>query len=325
MNISHTAIRVAFSLLGLGVSSGQAQNTTVTVQAGTPGKPISPDLVGIFFEDLSYAADGGLYAELIQNRSFEYSRADRPEWNALTSWELVQATGSNAELITASESPLHPDNPHHAILRIPDGSSGAGLKNSGFDGIPVKAGESHVFSVFARQLARPGGPMTVRLEGESGSLLAEATLPKPGADWKKSTVVLKADSTDADAYLTINYHVQQLFSGNSGDLYLSTTLSDSTNLAASTVRDAKTGDLILKLVNGANVAKPVRIEIAGANGLVAEAQKTVLAGLHANDANEDGKPPAAEPKTSPISVGPAFVCDAPANSLTIVRIATREK
>ena len=57
-----------------------AQPTTVTVQAGAPGKPISPDLVGIFFEDLSDAADGGLYAELIRNRSFDYSDADHVGW-----------------------------------------------------------------------------------------------------------------------------------------------------------------------------------------------------------------------------------------------------
>jgi hypothetical protein len=63
----------AFSLL---LPCLHAQPTTVTVQAGAPGKRISPDLVGIFFEDLSFAADGGLYAELIQNRSFDYSKAD---------------------------------------------------------------------------------------------------------------------------------------------------------------------------------------------------------------------------------------------------------
>ena len=56
----------------------------VTIHVRQPGKPISPDLFGIFFEDLNYAADGGLYAELIQNRSFEYQATEQPAWNALT-------------------------------------------------------------------------------------------------------------------------------------------------------------------------------------------------------------------------------------------------
>ena len=61
-------------------------SATVTLEAGQAAKPISPDLVGIFFEDINYSADGGLYAELVQNRSFEYSASDRREWNSLTAW-----------------------------------------------------------------------------------------------------------------------------------------------------------------------------------------------------------------------------------------------
>ena len=60
----------------------------ITIHADQP-KAISPDLFGIFFEDLNYAADGGLYAELIQNRSFAYSSADFPDWNFFTGWELL--------------------------------------------------------------------------------------------------------------------------------------------------------------------------------------------------------------------------------------------
>jgi alpha-N-arabinofuranosidase len=63
----------------------RAEKVTVSVDVNA-GKPISPDLVGIFFEDLNYAADGGLYAELVQNRSFEYQATEQPAWGPLTSW-----------------------------------------------------------------------------------------------------------------------------------------------------------------------------------------------------------------------------------------------
>src|SRR4051812_38573285 len=81
----------------------------VTIQADQP-KPISPDLFGIFFEDINYSADGGLYAELIQNRSFAHTSADAPDWNFFTGWELIQHGGQNS-IALGTESPVHPNNP----------------------------------------------------------------------------------------------------------------------------------------------------------------------------------------------------------------------
>lgn len=53
------------------------------------GKKISSDLFGLFFEDINYSADGGLYAELVQNRSFEYNPTERREWNPFSYWEYI--------------------------------------------------------------------------------------------------------------------------------------------------------------------------------------------------------------------------------------------
>ncbi|HEU5396192.1 MAG TPA: alpha-L-arabinofuranosidase C-terminal domain-containing protein, partial [Verrucomicrobiae bacterium] len=75
--------------------------------------------------------------------------------------------------------------------------------NSGFDGIPLKAGEKYNFSVFARQLAGPGGPLVVRLETRSGTLLASATLPSPDSAWMKYEAVLEPTNSDADARLVL--------------------------------------------------------------------------------------------------------------------------
>lgn len=176
-----------------------AQSTTITVQAGAAGKPISPDLVGIFFEDLSHAADGGLYAELIQNRSFDYSAADRPEWTPLTAWQLVQHGGGQGSVAVETAKPLNAVNPSYAVLTVENPGGGVGLQNEGFDGIPVKAGDRYDVSLFARQLAGTAFPLTVRLESKAGALLAEARLPAPSSDWKKSSAVLVPSVTDADA------------------------------------------------------------------------------------------------------------------------------
>ena len=136
-------------------SIGFCRGADITVDLAT-SKAINPNLVGIFFEDLSYAADGGLYAELVQNRSFEYSPADRPEWNALTSWSLVERAGGKGGLAVENEAPLHPDNPTYAVLEVSTPGA-AGMQNHGFDGISVKEGESYHFSVFARPI---GGART---------------------------------------------------------------------------------------------------------------------------------------------------------------------
>src|SRR5438093_12579239 len=114
------SIRAALLFLALGLGRdclAQTQPAAVTIQIGKQGKPISPDLFGIFFEDINYSADGGLYAELIQNRSFEYNATEQPAWGPLTSWEFIQRGGGTGELWVDSSYPVHPNNPHCALLR----------------------------------------------------------------------------------------------------------------------------------------------------------------------------------------------------------------
>jgi len=125
--------------------------TTVTVALDGPGKPISPHLFGIFFEDLNYAADGGLYAELVQNRSFAYQATEQPTWNNLSFWELVTRGGGKGTLKVDASFPLHPNNPVYGVLAVETPGEGVGFANPGFDGIPVSAGEKYELSLFARE------------------------------------------------------------------------------------------------------------------------------------------------------------------------------
>ena len=100
-------------------------------------KASSDLLMGIFFEDINYAADGGLYAELIQNRGFEYVPSDRggdQNWNSTHSWALK---GEHAAFTIDTVAPIHPNNPHYAVLKVDQ--PGAVLTNAGFDGIALKA------------------------------------------------------------------------------------------------------------------------------------------------------------------------------------------
>ena len=110
---------------------------TVTVQP-EGAKAISDVLLGAFFEDINYSADGGLYAELIQNRDFEYDPSDREgdkNWNSTHSWALK---GEKTTFTIDTTDPIHINNPHYAVLNVEQ--PGAALENTGFDGIALNTG-----------------------------------------------------------------------------------------------------------------------------------------------------------------------------------------
>ena len=108
-------------------------------------KAISPDLMGIFFEDISYAADGGLYAELIQNRDFEYTADDHRNWNAQTAWRL-EGNGTTWNIET--KAPIHSDNAHYSHIMTTQ--TGAKLINEGWDGIALQKCKKYNLSLFTQ-------------------------------------------------------------------------------------------------------------------------------------------------------------------------------
>ncbi len=185
------------------VSAKTSALATVTIQADAPGTKISPDLFGIFFEDINYAADGGLYAELVQNRSFEYSAADHNGWNSLTAWELVTRGDGQGTIAVEMADPLNENNPHYAVVTVESGGGGVGLMNSGFDGLSIKSGDRYDLTLFARQTAGQSTPLRVRLESKTGALYGEATFTSLTKEWTKYTATISANAADADARLVI--------------------------------------------------------------------------------------------------------------------------
>ncbi len=169
---------------------------TVTLDK-TNSKPISDNFIGIFFEDINYGADGGLYAELIQNRDFEYSDKDRKEWTPTSYWD-----SANLEFIISTEDPIHPNNSHYAICKT---TNKAGiLTNKGFDGIVVKKGEKYLFNVFARTASKT--TLKVTLTDKDGKTIAQEKINVPsGKSWTTldATLTAKADCSDAKLSIEI--------------------------------------------------------------------------------------------------------------------------
>lgn len=182
--------------------SGLKQITAKITFEPEKAKAISNMLTGVFFEDLNYAADGGLYAELIQNRDFEYQPRDKgfndKNWNNTYAWAL---TGKDAALQVDSVSSIHPNNPHYAVVNAT--SAGATLSNSGFDGIALKRGEPYLFSVFTKLLNKEKLDIKVRLTSAKAGIIAQATLKISVANWQKQAVTLTPGADVADAKLEL--------------------------------------------------------------------------------------------------------------------------
>ncbi|WP_373799428.1 alpha-L-arabinofuranosidase C-terminal domain-containing protein [Bacteroides heparinolyticus] len=173
----------------------QAQTNELVVQTKRVGAEIQPTMYGLFFEDINYAADGGLYAELVKNRSFEFPQN-------LMGWK------SFGKVSLKDDGPFE-RNPHYVRLAY----SGhphkqTGLDNEGFFGIGVKQGEEYRFSVWAR-IPEGGEAGKIRVElvntaskGERQTFATE-TLTIDSKEWKKYQVMLKPNVTDAKAVLRI--------------------------------------------------------------------------------------------------------------------------
>lgn len=172
-----------------------AQTNELVIQTKKLGAEIQPTMYGLFFEDINYAADGGLYAELVKNRSFEFPQH-------LMGWKTY------GKVSLMNDGPFE-RNPHYVRLSDPGHAhKHTGLDNEGFFGIGVKKGEEYRFSVWAR-LPQGSTKETLRIElvdtqsmGERQALVA-GNLTIDSKDWKKYQMILKPGSTHPKSVLRI--------------------------------------------------------------------------------------------------------------------------
>ena len=191
-----------------------AQPSTITVHADRPGVKISPMLYGIFFEEINRAGDGGIYAEMIQNRSFEDDRGGNDKKPVgFPGWKMVKGEGASIALALDDSKPLNAKNPNCLRLEIAKAGNRAGVANEGFKGIAVRKDARYALSFYARCCANFRGPLAVSLEDADGRVVASATIEGIGLEWKKFESVLTASDTAAAARLVIA-------AGSAGTLWL---------------------------------------------------------------------------------------------------------
>ena len=180
------------SLLAISLTAA-AQTHVIDINTKKLGAPIQPTMYGLFFEDINYAADGGLYGELVKNRSFEFP--DRlMGWEAFGTFEVKD------------DGPFERC-PHYMELRDPrHGDRRSGISNNGFFGIGLHEGEDYRFSVWAKapqDSARIIVQFIDRATMEEHQEFAEARLTIKGNEWKQYELVLKSPRTIQKAQLRI--------------------------------------------------------------------------------------------------------------------------
>jgi alpha-N-arabinofuranosidase len=167
----------------------------LVVHADQPGAKISPTMYGIFFEDINFGADGGLYAELVKNRSFEF-----PE--PMMGWSEVQSGTIGSSVRVLDQVPLNPANPHYLRIVTADAKTGYGVANDGFSGMGVRKGEEYAFSVFGRATVNKV-VLRIELVSPGGQVLAKAKVKDFKSTWARKSASLRPNVTEPKAKLQV--------------------------------------------------------------------------------------------------------------------------
>jgi len=189
-----------------GVGSG-----ILNVNATTPAHALPDGFFGLMTEDINHSGEGGLYGELLQNRSFMASSTTPTAWSAVNAATI--ALDDTNPLNTALTRSLK------VSLTAPSPSSRAGVANGGFWGIPVKPSTTYTASLYAKAAAGFTGPLTLSLESTGGTSYATATIPTLTTGWQKYTVTLATSASAPTG--SANRFVLSTTSGAGSALWLS--------------------------------------------------------------------------------------------------------
>lgn len=181
---------ISLCLFSMGAVGLMAQSNEFKIDVQKTGAPIQSTMYGIFFEDINFGADGGLYAELIKNRSFEFE-------NPFGGWMPF------GNVSVQTKNPCFDRNPHYVRLSYEKELTGTGLDNEGFKGIGIREGEKYDFSLYARTQSGMPVKLRINLVDSRNDLYEQKEIEVSGKEWKKYTVVLTPGVTEARSRLRI--------------------------------------------------------------------------------------------------------------------------
>jgi alpha-L-arabinofuranosidase len=195
----------AFLVLAVSARAAEQRPAGLVVHVDRPAAKISPLLYGIFFEEINRAGEGGIYGEMIQNRSLEDDRGPRDERpTKLPAWTLLKPPGAEATMALDSSEPLAAENPHSLRLEIRNTGGGrVAVANEGFNGIALQKNAQYAFSLYARAGHGLQGPLAVSVEDRQGRVFASSEIDGLGPQWKQFACRLKATGSTAAGRLVL--------------------------------------------------------------------------------------------------------------------------
>ena len=198
MNVRKYLKLIPFVVL-LQAANGHSENSaTVTIHADDPGAVVSSNLFGAFYEEINYAGEGGLYAEMVRNRAFyDSKKADF--------WTLVTQGDAKGTISVDTSSPLNETIPHSLRLAMSSGAGSVGAADAGFWGMSLESGAAYNLNFFAKSSAGNSSPVRARLESADGSrAYAQVSLGGLTGEWQHFTAPLVSSGTDTNARLVLS-------------------------------------------------------------------------------------------------------------------------
>jgi alpha-L-arabinofuranosidase len=198
-NTSYSKLFFIGITCGLVINSLHAQTPKLlTVKANQITATVQPTMWGVFFEDINMGADGGIYAELVKNRSFEFFRP-------MMGWKILGKPITEGDFVIMNRQKIDSANPRFLHITLHNNSKGSiGLNNEGFRGMGIKNNTGYDFSVMCRQ-SSPGTKMFIELVNEKGENIGGTaiTATTAGSEWKKLSASFNATATVSKASMNI--------------------------------------------------------------------------------------------------------------------------
>ncbi|TWJ04540.1 alpha-N-arabinofuranosidase [Mucilaginibacter frigoritolerans] len=166
-----------------------------TINAATIKAQVRPTMYGIFFEDINMAGDGGVYAELVKNRSFEFK-------DPLMGWDEVKQDKADGSILILNRGEANPNNPRYIQISSKS-AKGYGLINEGFRGMGIKKDNRYNFSVLAKMEEASAISLQIELVNGKGEIIGSTTVSPSSKQWKKYTASFIATETEPKASLRV--------------------------------------------------------------------------------------------------------------------------
>jgi alpha-L-arabinofuranosidase len=190
---------ISFAIvIGLTLNLSVLKSQPIIVNINEPKSDIKPTMWGIFFEDINLGADGGIYAELVKNRSFEF-------YKPRTGWKIDVTSNDSSHFVIINRGSANEDNPRFARITLKEGDRKLSITNSGFRGMGIRQNNKYNFSILASLPYENDFILKAELLSEQGDIIGETSVGPRGKEWKKYTATITADRTALKASLRIRF------------------------------------------------------------------------------------------------------------------------